>query len=119
MSSEKETPWHKGLVNYHQTSEERQGKYRLCRDLGANSYHAQSMRDWRLSKIERFFNSDALRTKSEGFITFINTLPPRKTRGHTATLGRLIIQSVPANERARDGDADTAGTPGAPRAPTT
>lgn len=44
------------FINYWQTAEERQGKYWLARSLGATSSNAQRMRDWRLAKIERFFN---------------------------------------------------------------
>lgn len=44
------------FINLWQTKEERQEKYWLARSLGANSYHAARMRDWRLSKIERRFN---------------------------------------------------------------
>lgn len=44
------------LVNLWQTKEERKAKYWLARSLGCNSYWAQGMRDWRLSKIERLFN---------------------------------------------------------------
>jgi len=44
------------FVNLWQTKEERMGKYHLCRDLGANSYQAARMMDWRLSKIERLFH---------------------------------------------------------------
>lgn len=44
------------LVNYSQTKEERQEKYWLAKPCGANSYRASQMRDWRLSKIERFFD---------------------------------------------------------------
>lgn len=46
---------YKQLINLRQTKEERQSKYWLARSLGANSYHASRMRDWRLSKIERRF----------------------------------------------------------------
>lgn len=45
----------KGLVNYHQTSEERRGKYWLARSCGADCSWAMRMRDWHLSKIERFY----------------------------------------------------------------
>lgn len=44
------------LVNLWQTAEERRAKYWLCRSLGANPSWATSMRDWRLSKIERKYN---------------------------------------------------------------
>lgn len=47
--------YHK-LVNLTQTSEERQGKYYLAKSFGINSAWAAKMRDWRLSKLERFFN---------------------------------------------------------------
>lgn len=48
--------WKKNLVNLWQSPDDRREKYHLCRSLGCNSYHARSMRDWRLSKIERLFN---------------------------------------------------------------
>lgn len=43
------------FINLTQTKEERQEKYWLARSLGANSYWAYAMRDWRLSTIEQFF----------------------------------------------------------------
>lgn len=43
------------LVNYSQTPEERKEKYWLCRSMGMGRDWADRMRDWRLSKIERFF----------------------------------------------------------------
>lgn len=46
----------KGLVNYHQTAEERRGKYWLAKSCGANRDWAKRMRDWHLSKIERFYH---------------------------------------------------------------
>lgn len=42
-------------INLWQSKEERQSKYHLARSLGANSYWASVMRDWRLAKIERLF----------------------------------------------------------------
>jgi hypothetical protein len=51
-----ETNWESHLVNLHQTPEERREKYWLCKSLGANSYRARDMRDWRMSKLERHFN---------------------------------------------------------------
>lgn len=42
------------LINLIQTKEERQAKYHLARSLGINSYLAREMRDWRISKIERW-----------------------------------------------------------------
>lgn len=48
--------WGRHLVNLWQTKEERREKYHLCRSLGCNASHAQRMKDWRLTKIERFFN---------------------------------------------------------------
>lgn len=44
------------LVNLTQTKEDRQAKYWLAKSLGAHTSLAERMRDWRLSKIERFFN---------------------------------------------------------------
>jgi len=44
------------FVNLWQSPEERSEKYWLARSLGANSSWANRLRDWRLSKIERFFN---------------------------------------------------------------
>jgi len=41
------------LINLHQSSEHRRGKYWLCRSMGLNAHQAIRMRDWRLSKIER------------------------------------------------------------------
>lgn len=55
MSFNKTTPWAKHLVNLNQTAQERKAKYDYARSLGANPSHAQAMRDWRLSKIERAF----------------------------------------------------------------
>lgn len=51
--------YHK-FVNLTQTPEERQGKYWLARSLGMNSSWASKMMDWRLSKIERFFNIEPI-----------------------------------------------------------
>jgi len=48
--------WVKGLVNLHQTPEQRREKYDFVRGLGLSSYHAKKMRDWRWSKLYRFFN---------------------------------------------------------------
>lgn len=45
-------------INLCQSKEERQRKYWLCRSLGVNSYWAAAMRDWRITKIERFFGLD-------------------------------------------------------------
>ena len=44
------------FVNLWQTAEERQQKYHLALSLGVNSSWARALRDWPLSKIERFFN---------------------------------------------------------------
>ena len=45
----------RGLINYYQSSEERKGKYWLARSCGASRDWADRMRDWHLSKIERFY----------------------------------------------------------------
>ena len=42
------------LVNLHQSSEETRGKYWLLISFGISWRRAKQMRDWRLSKIERF-----------------------------------------------------------------
>lgn len=47
--------YHK-LVNLTQTKEDRHAKYWLAKSLGANTSWAEKMRDWRLAKLERFFN---------------------------------------------------------------
>lgn len=44
------------FINLWQSKDERQEKYHLARSLGANYAHARRMRDWRLNKIERYFN---------------------------------------------------------------
>lgn len=44
------------LVNYSQTNEERSEKYHLVISCGGTCLDAQKMRDWRLSKIERFYH---------------------------------------------------------------
>lgn len=49
-------PWKDGLVNYHQTPEQRREKYNFVRGLGKNRSWAMGMRDWRWTKIYRFFN---------------------------------------------------------------
>jgi hypothetical protein len=41
------------LVNAHQTAEERRGKYWLARSHGWNSYHAQAMRDFSNSALDK------------------------------------------------------------------
>lgn len=46
------------LVNFSQSKEERLGKYWLAKAEGASASLAGRMRDWRLSKIERFFGLD-------------------------------------------------------------
>ena len=46
------------LINLWQSKEERQEKYWLARSLGLHFTHARRLRDWRLSKIERYFNLD-------------------------------------------------------------
>lgn len=43
------------LVNYSQTPQERQEKYWLVRSCGGSRNDATRMRDWRLSKIERYY----------------------------------------------------------------
>ena len=43
------------LVNLNQTKEERVEKYWLIKSCGGSRNDANKMRDWRLSKIERFF----------------------------------------------------------------
>ena len=60
MNCEPEKPkqgYHNGhfLVNLWQSAEDRAAKYWLAKSLGANSYDASRMRDWRLPKIERRF----------------------------------------------------------------
>ena len=42
------------LINLHQSPEHRKAKYWLVRSFNINNYQARRMRDWRLSKIERF-----------------------------------------------------------------
>lgn len=42
-------------INYSQMPSERREKYWLVISCGGSYYDAQKMRDWRLSKIERFF----------------------------------------------------------------
>jgi len=56
MAEQQPVKNHYKFINLWQSSEERKAKYWLLRSLGANSYHAMRMRDWRLSKIERLFN---------------------------------------------------------------
>ena len=46
----------KEFVNFTQSSEERSQKYWLARSLGASASTANRLRDWRLSKIERFYH---------------------------------------------------------------
>lgn len=46
------------LINLWQSSEERSQKYWLAKSLGCSSEWARSMRDWRLSKIERLYHLD-------------------------------------------------------------
>lgn len=55
MAHAKESKWKRQLVNFNQTPEERQVKYRLALGLGANSALARRMRDWRESKIKRAY----------------------------------------------------------------
>lgn len=56
---------HLHFINLWQTKEERQEKYHLARSLGANVSWASAMRDWRLSKIERFFNLPEYQLRKE------------------------------------------------------
>ncbi|MBA7570237.1 hypothetical protein ES708_11985 [subsurface metagenome] len=51
--------WHKNLVNLYQSAEERQAKYRLCRQHGANSYTAFRYRDWGWQKIARRYGFES------------------------------------------------------------
>ena len=48
--------WVKGLVNLYQSPEQRMEKYYFCRGLGQNCAWAKRMRDWRWTKLYRFFN---------------------------------------------------------------
>lgn len=50
--------WQRHLVNLWQSPGERRDKYHLVLSLGVNTSWAIRMRDWRLSKIERFFGLD-------------------------------------------------------------
>lgn len=67
------------LINLWQTQEERRGKYWLCRAGGMNRNQATRMKDWRLSKIERFFGLEPTYTNREGHDRELNEL----IEGHT------------------------------------
>jgi len=43
------------FINLWQTNEERRDKYILCLALGAQTWQARRMRDWRITKIERLY----------------------------------------------------------------
>lgn len=47
--------WIKSLVNYSQSSEERRAKYDFVSTLSEGSGTPNRMRDWRWSKIFRYF----------------------------------------------------------------
>lgn len=49
------TNYTSALVNLWQSAQERQDKYEFIRALDANPSNARRMRDWRWSKIFRFF----------------------------------------------------------------
>lgn len=44
------------MVNLFQSAEDRQQKYWLLRSIGCNSSWARALRDWRMVKIEQYFN---------------------------------------------------------------
>ena len=52
--------WLDSLVNNKQTPAERQAKYRLAREFGANQSWASAMRDWRWAKIFRFYGKEVM-----------------------------------------------------------
>ena len=56
LTTEEPIKNHFQFINLWQTAEERQGKYWLVRSLGETASNAARMRDWRLAKIERYFN---------------------------------------------------------------
>jgi len=80
----------KGLVNYHQTAEERRGKYWLAVSCGANNSWATRMRDWHLSKIERFFGLDQEN---------INTPSLPRLQKHLAALVSPVLVQEPGTKR--------------------
>ena len=68
------------FVNLWQTNEERKAKYYLALCLGASWSWARVMRDWRLSKIERFFHVEMLipfaQASLPGFFKLYNEANP-------------------------------------------
>jgi hypothetical protein len=52
------------LVNNRQTTFERSEKYEICRAAGINACLARRMRDWRWSKLNRFFEANHYDTRT-------------------------------------------------------